>query len=50
MKKTRRTTEQIIRIQRESEGMSVDEIGRKQEISTATYHRWDAKYGGMDLD
>ncbi len=49
MKKTRRTTEQIIRILRESEGMNVDEITRKHEISAATYHRWKAKYGGMGI-
>lgn len=49
MKKTRRTTEQIIRILRESEGISVDETCRKHEISAATYHRWKAKYGGMGI-
>jgi putative transposase len=49
MKKTRRTTEQIIRILRESEGLSVDEAWRKHEISAPTYHRWKAKYGGMGI-
>jgi putative transposase len=49
MKKTRRTTEQIIRILRESEGLSVDEACRKHEISAPTYHRWKAKYGGMGI-
>jgi putative transposase len=49
MKKTRRTTEQIIRILRESEGLSVDEACRKHEISAPTYHRWIAKYGGMGI-
>ena len=38
MKKTRRTTEQIIRILRDSEGLSVDEACRKHEISAPTYH------------
>ena len=47
MKKTRRTTEQIIRILRDSEGLSVDEACRRHEISAPTYHRWKAKYGGM---
>ncbi|XOV69902.1 MAG: transposase [Verrucomicrobiota bacterium] len=47
MKKTRRSTEQIIRILRDSEGLSVDEACRRHELSTPTYHRWKAKYGGM---
>ena len=49
MKKTRKTTEQIIRILRDSEGLSVDEACRKHEISAPTYHRWKAKYGGMGV-
>lgn len=49
MKKTRRTTEQIIRILRDSEGLSVDEACRRHEISAPTYHRWKAKYGGMGI-
>ena len=49
MKKTRRTTEQIIRILRESEELSVDEACRKHGISAPTYHRWKAKYGGMGI-
>ena len=49
MKKTRRTTEQIIRILRDSEGLSVDEACRTHEISAPTYHRWKAKYGGMGI-
>ena len=49
MKKTRRTTEQIIRILRDSEGLSVDEACRKHQISAPTYHRWKAKYGGMGI-
>ena len=49
MKKTRRTTEQIIRILRESEGLKVEDACRKHSVSTQTYHRWKAKYGGMGL-
>lgn len=49
MKKTRKTTEQIIRILRDSEGLSVDEACRKHQISAPTYHRWKAKYGGMGI-
>ncbi len=49
MKKTRKPTEQIIRILRDSEGLSVEEAGRKHGISAPTYHRWKAKYGGMGI-
>ena len=51
MKKTRHTTEQIIRIPREAEGsqMKAEKICRKHSISPQTYYRWKSKYGGMDL-
>ncbi|MEO0797299.1 MAG: transposase [Verrucomicrobiota bacterium] len=49
MKRGRRSTEQIIRILRESEGLSVDDACRKHGISQVTYHRYKKKYGGMDI-
>jgi len=49
MKKGRRSTEQIIRILRESEGLSVDEACRKHGISQPTYHRYKRQYGGLDV-
>ena len=57
MKKSRRTTEQIIRILRESEGLKVEEACRAYNMSPATYHRdstelvevWKNKYGGMGV-
>lgn len=49
MKKGRRSTEQIIRILRESEGLSVDEACRQHGISQPTFHRYKRKYGGMDV-
>ena len=51
MKKTRRTTEQIIRILREAEASSrkTEEVCRTNNISAQTYYRWKSKYGGMDL-
>ena len=49
MKKSRRSTEQIIRILRESEGLTVEEACRQHNMSPATYHRWKDKYGGMGV-
>lgn len=51
MKKTRHTTERIIRILREAEASecSNEEICRQHNISPQTYYRWKSKYGGMDL-
>ena len=51
MKKTRRTTEQIIRILRDAQasGMKSEEVCRTHNISAHTYYRWKRKYGGMDL-
>lgn len=50
MKKTRRTTEQIIRILREADsGLSAEEVCRKHGISSQTFYRWREKYAGMDL-
>jgi putative transposase len=51
VKKTRRTTEQIIRILREAEAkrMSTEEVCRTHNLSAQTYYRWKKKYGGMGL-
>ena len=50
MKKTRRTTEQIIRILREAEGsgLKTEQICRTHNISAQTYYRWKSKYRGLD--
>tara|TARA_B100000749_G_scaffold221302_1_gene176372 strand:+ start:62 stop:241 length:180 start_codon:yes stop_codon:yes gene_type:complete len=47
VKKTRRTTEQIIRILREAEASSrkTEEVCRTNNISAQTYYRWKSKYG-----
>ena len=48
MKRSRFTEEQIIMILREQEaGMAVAEVWRKQGISSPTFYKWKAKYGGL---
>ena len=50
MKKTRRATEQIIRILREADtGLRVEDICRKHNISSQSFYRWRSKYGGMGV-
>jgi putative transposase len=42
--------EQIIGVLREREaGAVVAELCRKHGMSSATFHAWKAKYGGMDV-
>lgn len=55
MKKRRHTPEQIVRKLREAdrmrgEGIELPEVCKALEVSTATYHRWRAQYGGMKAD
>jgi putative transposase len=50
MSKQRHSETQIFGILKESEsGVSIEELCRKRGISTATYYKWKAKYGGMEL-
>ncbi len=50
MKKTRRATEQIIRILREADtGLRTEGICRRRNINSQSFYRWKSKYGGMDL-
>ncbi len=50
MKKSRFTDEQIIGMIKEQEsGIATAEVCRKHGISTASFYKYKAKFGGMDV-
>jgi putative transposase len=49
MKRSKFTDSQIMEaLKRVDAGLAVPEICRELVISTATFYKWRAKYGGMD--
>ena len=50
MKKSRYTDSQIINILKQAEaGTPVPELCREHGMSSASFYKWRAKYGGMDV-
>jgi putative transposase len=50
MKRSRFTEEQIIGMLREQEaGSATADLCRRHGISGATFYKWKAKYGGLDV-
>ena len=51
MKTSRFTDSQIIAILKQAEaGSPIPELCREHGMSTATFYKWRAKYGGMDVE
>ena len=49
MKRSRFSEQKIVSILKEADaGSTVQEICRRHGISPATYHKWKAKYGGLE--
>jgi putative transposase len=50
MKKSRLTEDQIFRILKQDEaGIPVTELCRKHSMIDASFYKWRAKYGGVDM-
>ena len=50
MKRSRFTEEQIIAILREQEaGVPTADVCRRHGVSSATFYKWKAKFGGLDV-
>lgn len=50
MKKSRFTEMQIVEILKEGDsGIPLQDVWRKHGISSGTYYKWKARYGGLDI-
>jgi putative transposase len=50
MRSSRYSEEQIIGVLKEAEGaMKTAEVCRQHGISSATFYKWKAKYGGLEV-
>jgi putative transposase len=49
MKASRFSEEQIIGMKEQEAGMSTADVCRKHSISSATFYKYKAKYGGMEV-
>ena len=50
MKKSKFSESQIVNILKEAEtGVSLEDLSRQHGFSKATFYKWKAKYGGMDV-